>query len=257
MSWRSWNKPMRLGAVLLALACTCGGLLPGCGGNPLEGENYEPVYIVGTELLEPPAVPRSKVYKPEFRFDLQTADDEAIDIVGFFLTVSVSSPQRLQVRLGDRATQVATSLVRVVLSPANNSVGRQRLREDAPGVADLLQAETPVFQVEQEDPLSGGLEHRLEVLVPRAILSANVRLEVFTSPAADGSLIGADWIELVQEYFYMAAIGDSVMWGNGLLEEDKFHTIVADEIEPGGAGFGGGCRLGRPALQPAELVHQR
>ena len=41
---------------------------------------------------------------------------------------------------------------------------------------------------------------------------------------------GTDRIELVREFFYMATIGDSLMWGNGLRDEDKFPTLVANEI---------------------------
>ncbi len=231
MSWRSWNKPLRSGIFLLAFACACSCIISGCGNNPIDGESYSSVYIVGTELLEPPAVPRSKLYKPAYNFAVREANDEAIEIVGFYLTVSVSDSQELQLRLVDRSTQLVTNLACVVFTTASDLSARKRLKADASTVANLLQAQTPVFRVQQDSFLPGTLEHQVEVLIPRAILSADMRLEVFTSTAADGSPVGKDWIELVEDYFYMAAIGDSTMWCNGVREEDKFHTLVADEIE--------------------------
>ncbi|MCQ6559353.1 SGNH/GDSL hydrolase family protein [Paenibacillus mendelii] len=46
-------------------------------------------------------------------------------------------------------------------------------------------------------------------------------------------------IELVLETFHMLVIGDSIQWGQGLLEQEKFHSLVASavQVREGGIGF--------------------
>ena len=56
-------------------------------------------------------------------------------------------------------------------------------------------------------------------------------LEVYVTEAEDGSVLGAARVGLAEGYYYMAAIGDSAMWGNGLRTHDKFSTLTADRVE--------------------------
>ncbi|MGP4080029.1 IPT/TIG domain-containing protein [Pseudalkalibacillus sp. R45] len=46
-------------------------------------------------------------------------------------------------------------------------------------------------------------------------------------------------IELVLETFQMLVLGDSIQWGQGLLEHEKFHSLVASAVQAskGGIGF--------------------
>jgi hypothetical protein len=162
---------------------------------------------------------------------MELGGGESLSVTGFLLTVSTSEPQQLQARLIDRTTQSSVSLARVEVTSVSDASNQHRLRDFARDSVDLLQSASPVFHVENENSGSNSLEHRMAVLLPCDLLSTDMRLQVFTSFTDDGSPIGADRIELVQDYFYMAAIGDSVMWGNGLEKEDKFHSIIAREIE--------------------------
>jgi lysophospholipase L1-like esterase len=47
----------------------------------------------------------------------------------------------------------------------------------------------------------------------------------------DGTPLRAASLELVRDFFYMAVIGDSVAWGNGLDDRNKFSALVANTIE--------------------------
>jgi hypothetical protein len=76
-----------------------------------------------------------------------------------------------------------------------------------------------------------GLEHRVRLLIPEQQIGQSARIEFYASTASDGTPIAGDRIELVQDVFRLVAVGDSVMWGNGLLEPDKFSSLVADVIE--------------------------
>ncbi|UVI27440.1 SGNH/GDSL hydrolase family protein [Paenibacillus spongiae] len=51
--------------------------------------------------------------------------------------------------------------------------------------------------------------------------------------------ISTNDIVLVLETFHMLVIGDSIQWGQGLLEQEKFHSLVASavQVREGGIGF--------------------
>lgn len=73
---------------------------------------------------------------------------------------------------------------------------------------------------------------RLRIQFPRAwVVADGLRLRVFDAVDAAGLPLQYATIRVVSDFFYMALIGDSVVWGNGLAEEAKFSALVARTIE--------------------------
>ena len=78
----------------------------------------------------------------------------------------------------------------------------------------------------------GAGKGRLRIDVPRAwVVKEGLRLRIYDAVDAGGAPLQFATLRIVGDFFYMAAIGDSVIWGNGLAEEAKFTRIVAQTIE--------------------------
>jgi lysophospholipase L1-like esterase len=69
------------------------------------------------------------------------------------------------------------------------------------------------------------------VVVPEVELGERASIEVFAATTSTGAPLGGDRITLTRKFFYLAALGDSAMWGNGLEESSKFTSLVARRIE--------------------------
>jgi lysophospholipase L1-like esterase len=191
-------------------------------------ESISSVFILNTEQLIPPAVFTNKIYKPGFIF----ASDSGNRSAGFFLTVAASVPEDIQARLIDSQTKTKTSLLKVSTPAPSEWAGVDyEPRPFNQTVRDLVSAGTAVYWLTDDSSVQSGLEHRLAVIIPEILRGPFMQLEVYTYTAADGTPIGSDRIEIVDDFFYLAVIGDSVMWGNGLKEENKFTTLVAEAIE--------------------------
>ncbi len=226
-----------LGVFCCGLSCTSETDSP----TLLPRRAFTPVFLLETELLEPPAIEAANVFKPTVLFDTPGENPPGDQSAGFFLTLAVGEAEPLQVRIVDLESGNQASLMSVAppsgeaeLALAGNpNPFNARTREAlaaGQGVfwpADLADGEGNV----DSDGYEPSLARRFAVLVPGRHLSAFSQLEMFTHTADDGTPLGAAPIELVQDFFYMVVIGDSVQWGNGLREEDKMSTLVGEVIE--------------------------
>jgi len=222
--------------------CACGVAMGvqslGCVRIALDDTAPAPVFasskvlLVATDLLDPPAVGTRHVYTPAYRFPVDQAGRSLGEGTGFFLTVSAADPDALRVRLVDRATKAATALVRV---EPPRLVGQDAAAAEPRPLTDEawehVRRGSGVFWIADELLVEGVRAYRLAVLIPESLLPAFARLEVYASQGFDGTPLGAAGIELVGDFFYMANLGDSVQWGNGLAEPDKISTLVSRVIE--------------------------
>jgi len=212
-----------LAAAFCSLGQTC---IP--AGPPAE-ENLAnaPVYITGSEFLDPPAVGLDRFYQPTWTFAI-----DAEQAVGFRLTVATRAPHDLRARLRDNTTGAVQDLRRI--DPPSHD--ERTALGDAPqpfsdAVRDLLAAGIGLFWHDDPNQQPAAISHQFAFLIPEPARGPFAQIEVFTATAADGSALYIDHIELVRGFYYMAVLGDSVAWGNGLLDSDKHAARVADAIE--------------------------
>jgi lysophospholipase L1-like esterase len=183
------------------------------------------VFIVGLNHLRPPAVPAAGVYEPAAWFS-PVPDREA---AGFILDVASAEPAQLRLSWHEADSTLGFDGLRLPAAPQADFLNTPPNRWDLPAeAADLLAAGHVVYW----PAAAASAGHQLlAVALPRDRLVRAGTLQVYDFTAADGAPIGADRIELTPGFFYMAAIGDSAMWGNGLRDRDKFSTLVAAHIE--------------------------
>lgn len=193
--------------------------------------HVQPVFLVATERLEPPAVGGSgSVFKPIASFPVDAQDAAAGNAVGFFVTLNTPAPAGLRVALRDVLTDTRYELTRV--PPPATGDERAPAADPRPFDAystEKLRSDAGVFWLADGAP--NGDEHRFAVVLPDRTRAARVRLEFFTSVADDGTPLGSARLELVDDFFYVAILGDSVQWGNGLLESDKMSALMIAAIE--------------------------
>jgi lysophospholipase L1-like esterase len=221
-----------VGAALAVLCCCLG-----CGQSPGDaslqsGRYFAPVYLIDVELLEPPAVESPGVFKPALEADIDEDDPSAGQLAGFRVTLATRDPAALQMRLVDRETGRPTSLQRV--DPPTGDA--EQALAAAPGPFDTTTRDSltngdGVFWFSGSGDQAGDLIDRFTILIPESLLTPLSRLDMFTDVASDGSPVQGAQIELVEEFFYLAVIGDSLLWGNGLRERDKMTTLTAEAIE--------------------------
>ncbi|HNQ21474.1 MAG TPA: SGNH/GDSL hydrolase family protein [Phycisphaerae bacterium] len=223
------------GRASLVLACTLaagvgsGGIsLLGCYAPPQQPPASSEitavrVSILGVEHLTPPATGYERVYKPA-----AIAPDGS---AGFFLSVAVRDQQALQLRLKVVPAQTSSALVAVA---APGTAGERALgglpQAFNANTTALLAAGRGFWWLDEGPGPPDDLGWRLGVVLPGALLGEHGRLEVFAADGADGAPLGGDRIDLVRDFFYLAVIGDSIQWGNGLREEDKIWARVARVI---------------------------
>lgn len=218
MRHRAGRWGVLVGAVAILAVGGCPELQPGA-------HRLKPVVLVRTAQLEPPAVSFSEdVFMPAYVFEQPGVGS----VAGFFVTVTTGDADALQARL-------------TLADGAKQPVARVVVGADAAGVAALPQPfdDTSRGILAQHQPLfwqdaagSSDFQQRVAVLVPLELLSGGTaRLELFTSTTVDGSPIGPAALELARGFFYMAIIGDSVQWGNGLEERDKLSTLTIATLE--------------------------
>ena len=217
-----------LWAPLLAGSCGPGPISPEVAG-PLE---YSPVFLLGTEQLDPPAVGREPVFKVAYLGDIDPDDSSRGRTAGFFVTLGTAAPHALMFRLVDLESRVVRRLTAVAPpgTPSEVSLGSAPRAFNGP-VRALVASGRGIFWPTGPGAVNEELEHRFAVLIPERLLSPFTRLEAYTRQADDGTPLGTAHIDLVQDFFYLVVLGDSVQWGNGLREEHKMSARVAKVIE--------------------------
>jgi len=189
------------------------------------------VILLDAERLEPAAVGTQPAFKPGFIHDVDPQDPALGQAAGFFLTVAAASAERLKVRVTNDAASAASDLVRVSLptSPQELSLAGEPTAFNT-DVRDQLASGVGVYWSADSGEVDETLEHRIAVLLPAELLGPSARMSVYVQEI-NGTPVGAADIELVSDFFYVAIIGDSILWGNGLHERDKMTALVADAIE--------------------------
>jgi len=192
---------------------------------------FVPTIIVATEHLFPPEVGLPTAFRMPAPVPLNPGDPDAGEVTGFALAVACGPPESLQVRLVQQDRGRAHLLQRV--EPPTDAIGSGAgLQPEvlSPEAQAMLRRGEGLYWIEPS-PTASPIEYRVSIMLPDALRTPFLRVEVFASVAPDGTPIGADSVALAEDFFYMVVLGDSVMWGNGLPEEDKFSTRVAAAIE--------------------------
>lgn len=226
----------RLVPVLTGLVAALPFVLPlaGCGpwlwlaGLERQGP-YAPVVLLKTEQLERPVITFSDpVYRPAFWTSMDENDPAAGRAAGFFVTLATADPARTAFRLVDVQTGRSLMLFRLAgpATPYEQAAGAAPRVFNRAAYERLAEGAGVFWYTGAAD---GG--HRFGLLVPESVLGPFVWLEMYTSTADDGTPINAARLELVRDFFYVAIIGDSIAWGNGLEEQDKFTALVMRTIE--------------------------
>jgi hypothetical protein len=222
-----------MGLPLAGLVCLLFSCAPGSNDTQPDAETgSQRVFILKTEQLMLPAVGNEKVLKPEALWDIDPNSPDAGQAAGFFMTVATGEGAGLKARITNRKSGRFYDLHHVPPPfAAEEPPYAEQPEVFNETVAELLKAGTGVFWQADDASAGDGLEHRYAFLVPQSQLSPFTRLTMFNRSGQDGTPLGGDSIGLVGEFFYMASIGDSVMWGNGLTEQRKLGSLVADAIE--------------------------
>jgi lysophospholipase L1-like esterase len=229
----SWTYKLR-NAIALVGVCASAGCNTAAdpkGGPGVPSATFS-VYLQPATHLEAPAVGSDRAYRPSCRFNVQSARRESILGVALFdMDVTTTDFNRLRIRLIDPAAGLSAELVRLnTASPiaTDSTCPGEPLPDQA---LNLLSDNQGVFWIDQTDTSAEVRRRRVTVAIPTAMLTESVYLESFADETTTGDPRGGDQIELVQDFFYLTILGDSVMWGNGLLERDKISSLVANAIE--------------------------
>lgn len=217
---------------LLGLALLAGAAASGCEPAGLLGgpEDAGAVFIVATERLAPPAVAEPNLYRPDFIFAIDPANPSAGQAAGFFLEIATASPGRLKMCVLTGAGNPPAALVRI--SPPDSESLQSPDGWLMPIEArDLLLAGQGLFWLDGAPGGNGVFRQRVGVALPDTWTQPSITLKAYTVDSASGEALQPAAIELAHDFFYMAAIGDSVIWGNGLREHQKFSHLVAAEIQ--------------------------
>ena len=206
--------------VLLFLLAGCDVDVPGAHGD----SSVSRVLISGTELLTPPIIGNQRVYTRDHSF---TCGSEGQNCSDFRLTVKTTCPEELKIRLVDEDLGVSAQLTRVNGTGVDEQgVSATELPDEA---STALARGEGVFWIVQGE--NAGLDYEVVLVIPDELFGPFNRLDAFVSQTSDGSPLRGDSIDLVNGFFYLAALGDSAMWGNGLREQDKFSYLVAQTIQ--------------------------
>jgi len=187
------------------------------------------VFITETELLDPPLVVRERVYTAARTLSLGNPG-EPLEVAGFFFTVLSDADADVRISVRDVHSGAALTCERF---PAPTTAP---VRDFTPDLLseEMLSRLADGVGVYWRVPLASEaheLAQRLAVVLPQALLGPRTTIEAYASTTSTGAPLAGDRIELARSFFYMAALGDSAMWGNGLQERDKFTSLVAGTIE--------------------------
>ncbi|MCB9849490.1 MAG: SGNH/GDSL hydrolase family protein [Phycisphaerales bacterium] len=216
---------------LSVLLVAVGAVLAGCEATDDVADDaprLSRVRITETELLSPPAIGNERTYTPDH--EIAFIESNGIHAVGFFLTVSAGTTSELQLRLTDGDASTSTPLVQLAFANKTPAIDQIANTFDA-GTLAMLANGTGLYWEVAMRPDTPPLQRRFAVVIPRETLGARMVLEAYASTTSDGEPRGGDRIELARAFFYLTTLGDSVMWGNGLRDENKFSALVAAQIE--------------------------
>ena len=221
----------RLAFVWVLLAICVAGVDCASTPSPAPDLASAPVYIISTEGLTAPAIGFEKAYQVGAVVEIDPGGSVG-QAGGFRLTVATRAPEVLRTWLRDLSSGAAQELQRVDPPTPQEQAGLgDGPRPFSAQARDLLRAGRAIFWQDDSAGSGDAMEHRFVLLVPESARGPFVQIEVFTATTSDGSPLGADRIELVRGFYYLTVLGDSIAWGNGLLDLDKYPALVARVIE--------------------------
>lgn len=169
-----------------------------------------------------------------FTLNLQTEPARNIELVWR----KEGGPESTIAQLPYSCEEAATKLRMLAAAAAANRNGpaawsdpaEQALEQGTPVAAqtclfDPLQRPTPSLS-----PDNTAQQHELTVLLPAAVLGTGGTLEMIAVNALDRVRSQPTAIRIVPSPVYAAAVGDSVIWGQGLNEGDKVYSRMAAEL---------------------------
>ncbi len=213
-------------AVAAIVAAATTGCVP--VSDPASGDR--PVLITATRWLEPPAVGHERAYRTPYQRRLAADDPGASLVVGFELTLLADPDAALLMHIVEQEAQASTALMPAATALPGHDLDLDR---DLPQLGDAERA-TLTNGGGVYWRLPGGdddaLATRVAVVLSASLIGTSCRLSVATREL-DGVAINPAGVELVDDFFYLAVIGDSILWGSGLPERQKISALVADEIE--------------------------
>ena len=209
----------------------CGPVLPALTTSSDNTADQGRLLLLDTEGLEPAYDGNQRTYKPGPAEAVDPDDPSAGQANGFFLRVATNQPDSLVLWINDEQRRASSPLVRVTgptYEPEFKEAAKPRPFNQK--VRDYLREGNGVYWVTRDADLDQPFANEVAILVPQDLLSPFSTLRVSAAVVHDTPVHTVD-IRLVNDFFYMAVVGDSVQWGNGLMEPDKMSTIVAEQIE--------------------------
>jgi lysophospholipase L1-like esterase len=183
------------------------------------------VQIVDFNGLTPPIVGRERVFVPQSRPVVVSIGAAPIDTAVFELAIDTTQPDNLTIWITDgNASALPLARLSTRAMPADEALA------DPVTAAELGQGRGVYWPLSERDT-NNALTHWVGVAVAWTRVNVHTHVEAAASITATGAPTGGDAVELAPSFYYMAALGDSAMWGNGLREEDKFSARVARAIE--------------------------
>jgi hypothetical protein len=210
-----------LGAIPYLVAGSFAGCAPpGDAGDSLGG----PLILLRVSGLDhPPGVSIGKLYQPTRFAPIDPLDPDGPPCFGFSVDVLSERPAAIEAVLSAADELRTTTFQRADLDADDDGTPRPKRDDDR----TALRAGRPLYSTQA---LPNG-ETRIHFVTPRSLLTRVDRLRIFDQRASDGSPVGEVTLELARDLYYVAVVGDSVVWGNGLLEDNKFTTRVIREVE--------------------------
>ncbi len=210
-------------AFLNALALT------GC--VPITDPPHVDIAVVSMEGADPPEVGPPIAYKLRAQHSIDPDDPELGQAAELIVTVSTQTPESVKIQLLDGVTGRSTPIQRMF---PDALPGEHRFIFGSYGYAakarSHLLAGRSVFWSGTNTTDEPTDVHRLHIVIPAERITPFMQLE-FSLPSDAAASKGAVALDLVQDFLYMAVIGDSILWGSGLEEKDKITTHVVDTLE--------------------------
>ncbi|NOX58084.1 MAG: SGNH/GDSL hydrolase family protein [Planctomycetes bacterium] len=188
------------------------------------------VYIQKTTLLETPLIGTERAFAPTCVIELESVTNNPPPTAAVFhLQIAAGDITRLQARLTDAITGISSQLVRVEDVTSRIKPSDCNASQPTEAAIEILTKNQGAFWANAPD--ASASSHEITVAIPTSALSSSTSLELYAEETSTGDPLGGDRIELVRDFFYLAAVGDSIVWGNGLREKDKFTSRVSEAIE--------------------------
>lgn len=199
----------------------------GCDGGVvfLDAGQTSPVFIVGVEGLNLPPVAESGLYLADEPFAIDPSDPAAGNAVGFFAHVAAASGAGVRMRMLP-GPGIAPIEFESIAPPGIAAGAAPPWQLDEPG-RSILRSGRGVYWVAASDEI----DQQLGVVLPDRWSGPSIGIEVYSQTTASGDPLSGDRVELARDVYYLVAIGDSIVWGNGLRDQDKFSALIAQEIQ--------------------------